>query len=513
MTEDKVASKPQKLKILFVATESFPYASVGGIASVTSHLSSALKSMGHDIRVFIPKFGFIDEKKFPMKLVYKGLKVPTDDPEIPFLICNVKSLCQENGVTFYFLENQEYYEKRANVYGYVDDHIRFALLSRGALEFIKTEGFVPDVIHCNDWHTGILPNYLKTIYLDDRILSKIAVLFTIHNIAIQGGNLDHRHVSELDYDDGKSPISSLFNARLLKQNFMRRGILYSDLINTVSKTYSREILTPEFGEGLDKLLLELRGKMFGIINGIDYSEMNPLTDTSIEKNYDVNSLEFRRENKRALQKEFNLAISPDPLLIGFVGRLDFMKGVDLLVNALHNLFEEFDVQFVQVGGGDWGIVEMLQNLKKKFPTRVGIHTYPNFTLPRLVFSGADAIVYPSRFEPCGIVQLEAMRYGAVPVVRKVGGLADTVENFDNVSKTGTGFVFNKFNEFSLFGQLVRACEIYKDKVLWQKIQKNCMKVDYSWNFSAKEYVKVYEKCLDLVTNSNSLVPRIEGVVG
>jgi starch synthase len=294
---------------------------------------------------------------------------------------------------------------------------------------------------------------------------------------------------------------------------MRRGILYSDLINTVSTTYSKEILTPEFGEGLDKLLLELKGKLFGIVNGLDYKEMNPMTDPNIVKNFDVDTLELRKENKKALQEEFDLPVNPDTLLLGFVGRLDFMKGVDLLVNTLHHVLEEFDVQFVQVGGGDWGIIEMLQNLKKKFPKKVGIHTYPNFTLPRLVFAGADAIVYPSRFEPCGIVQLEAMRYGAVPIVRRVGGLADTVENFDNVAKTGTGFVFEKFSDFSLFGQLVRACETYRDHTSWHELQKNGMKIDFSWNFSAKEYLKVYEKAISMVIHKGVEVPRLSGIVG
>jgi len=505
--------KARKLKILFVATECLPFAAVGGIAAVVSHLSKSLAKFGHDARVFIPKFGLIDERKYPMKMVYEGLKVPTGDNDTPYLVCNVKSIEHHTGVTYYFLENQEYFEKRANVYGYSDDHVRFALLSLGTIEFIKAKLFKPDLIHCSDWHTGLLPNYLKTQYATDPDVGNIPTLFTIHNLAIQGASVDHRHISELDYDDGKSRVAPLLSQRILKQNFMRRGILYSNIVTTVSKTYSKEILTPELGEGLDKLLLELKGKLYGIINGLDYIDMNPKTDRNIEKNYDVSSLDVRDENKKALQKEFDLPVNPRALLLGFVGRLDFQKGVDLLVRTLSHVMEEFDVQFVQVGGGDWALVEMLQELKKNFPSKVGIHTYPNFTLPRLVFAGADCIVYPSRFEPCGIVQLEAMRYGSVPIVRKVGGLADTVENFDSVTKSGTGFVFDKFSEFSLFGQIVKASETYRDRKTWRKLQKNGMGVDFSWNYSAKEYLNLYDKALYQVSKKGLSEGRVAGVLG
>ncbi len=497
----------RKLKILMVAAEAAPYVTVGGFSSVVGYLSRELISLGHDVRIFIPKFGFIDESKNNIRMLHEGLRVPTDDDPTTELICNIKVGDTISPVTTYFLENHEYYEKRANVYGYSDDPTRWALLSRGALEFIKTGIFVPDVIHCNDWHTAIVPNYIKTCYKKDPIFDSISTVFTIHNLQYQG-IFDHRHVSELDYDDGKSAIAPFFSSRLDKQNFMRRGILYSDAINTVSKTYSREILTPEFGEGLDRLLLELRGKLFGIINGLDYVEFNPLTDTFIERNYDVNTLDARCDNKRALQKEFNLPIKDDVLLLGFVGRLDYMKGIDLIIKSLYPLLKDYDVQFVQIGGGDGNLAEMLRTLQRDFPDKVGIHPYTNFTLPRLVFSGTDCMLYPSRFEPCGIVQLEAMRYGSIPVVRNVGGLSDTVENFNSGTGSGTGFVFNDFNEFSLFGQLVRAYELYNNKPLWSVLQKNAMNSDYSWAVSATEYVKLYDRSLIF---RNKKTPRVLAV--
>ena len=482
------------LKILFVASESTPYASEGGLASVVEHLSRQLINMGHDVRVFMPRFGFIDQEKYNIKLIYEGLKIPTDDKSKPFLICNVK-YTEFNGIPTYFLENQEYYEKRANVYGYSDDPTRWALLSRGVLEFLKLKLFEPQLLHTNDWHTALVSNYLKTVYSEDEDLKGIATLFTIHNLSFQGMGIDPNRISEMDFDDGKSSIAPFFSERLQKHNFMRRGIIYSDAITAVSKTYSKEILQPENGMGLDKLLLELRSKLFGIINGLDYEEFNPATDVLIEQNYDINSLEKRKVNKVALQKEFDLDVADDIPLSGFVGRVSGQKGVDLIVDTLTHVLEDFDIQFVHVGGGDMYLIDMLTKLKKKFPKKIGLHPYPNFTLPRLMFAGCDLILYPSRFEPCGIVQLEAMRYGSIPVVRKVGGLADTVDNFDFRTKLGTGFVFKSFNEFSLYGQIVRAVVLYRNKTLWKQIQQNAMSQDFSWTYSAKEYEKVYKKAL------------------
>ncbi len=508
---ETLISEPQhekKFKILFVATEAGPYATVGGFASVIAYLTKELRRRGHDVRIFMPKFGFMDEEKYKTRMVYEGLKVPTGDETNPYLVCNVKTTVS-NSVQAYFLENQEYYELRANVYSYSDDPTRWALLSRGCLEFIKAGLFVPDIIHCHDWHTGLIPNYLKTEYKNDPLLNELATVFTIHNLAIQGVQ-DMNNVSELDFDDGRSPVSSFFDQRLNKQNFMRRGIIYADAINTVSKKYSREILTPEFGNGLDKLLNELRSKLYGIVNGLDYEAFDPAKDTLIETNYDKNSLDVRVENKIALQKEFDLAADDNKILFGFVGRLDWQKGVDLMIHTLEHVLSEFDVQFVQVGGGDVALADMLRELKGKFPDKVGIHPHLNYTLSRLLFAGCDVILYPSRFEPCGIVQLEAMRYGAIPLVRDVGGLSDTVEGFDSGSGEGTGFVFRQFDEFSLFAQVVRAVEIYKNRPLWRRLQKNAMSKDFSWAYSAREYERLYERTIS-ISRFGDGDPKIQGL--
>jgi starch synthase len=492
---EKIHLLKKPLKVLFVVAEAFPYASVGGLGMATFSLSRALRKMGVDVRIFIPKYGKIDEKKYPLKMVLEELKVPTDEgvEEKKFLICNVKEyLPPPPDCKVYFLENMEYYEKRSNVYEYSDDPIRFTLLCQGALEFLRQSDWVPDVINCADWHTGALPNYLKTTYKNDHILNKIKTLFSIHNLYHQGV-FDHRFVSEMDFDDGKSPIASFFSERLLKQNFMRRGIIYADFVNTVSENYSREILTKEYGEGLENLLKEVRTKIFGILNGIDYQELNPATDKMIAVNFSLSALRRRIENKIQLQKEFGLEVSEETPVLGMVGRLDEQKGIDLLFPILETLISEFNCQFVIVGGGEPKYRSFFEEVNKKFPRKVGCHLMSDFTLARHIFAGCDLFLIPSKFEPCGITQMEAMRYGAIPVVRKTGGLADTVQDFDPIKNKGTGFVFEKFHHYSLLGAIVRALETYKYKKVWQDLMKRAMKSDFSWEASAKKYIQLYNK--------------------
>ncbi len=489
----------RRMKILIVGAEVSPFANVGGYANVLAYLARALKKQGADVRLFMPKFGFIDESVYPMHMHHESLSVPTDDESKSALICNVKLHVSADGIPVYFLENREYYELRNNVYGYQDDPVRWALLSRSAIEFIDQSDWVPNIIHCNDWHTGHIPNYLKTTYRQNTKLSKIATLFTIHNLMMQGWfiNIRRDQISEMDSDDGHSPIAPFFSERLSKQNFLRRGIIYADYISTVSKTYAKEILKPEFGEGLDRLLTEVRGKLVGVVNGVDFEKFDPSNDKLITQNYTRNSLELRRKNKRALQEEFDLEIDPSIPMLGYVGRMEEQKGVDLIADVMTPLMKDFNVQFVAVGGGDPRISDRLKELHENFPNKVGVHLMPDFTLPRLVFAGSDMILVPSRFEPCGIVQMEALRYGAIPIVRATGGLADTVKNFEPETMEGWGFVFKEFDVWGFFAQIVRALEIYRQKKIWVEIQKQAMEQDNSWESRAKEYVQMYEKAIQV----------------
>lgn len=485
------------LKLLFVASEAYPYAWIGGLGMAVYYLSRAFKKIGIDCRIFIPKYGFIDEKKYHLETAKLALKVPTDEQvkEKKVLICNVKKFSPvKSEPIVYFLENREYYEKRANVYGYSDDPVRFVLLSRGVLEFLRHSDWVPDIINCADWHTGALPNYLKTTYSRDPVLNKIKTVFSVHNLYHQGV-FDHHFVSELDLDDGKSGIASFFSERLSKQNFIKRGLIYADIVNTVSETYSQEIRTKEYGEGLEDLLKELRTKIFGILNGLDYENVNPADDKLIPVNFSISNLEKRVLNKKHLQKEFNLEVARDIPILGMVGRLDEQKGIDLFFPILENLLYEYNLQFIIVGGGEPKYRTFFEEIAKKFPKKVGCHLMSDLALARHVFAGSDMFLAPSKFEPCGITQMEAMRYGSIPIVRKTGGLADTVEDFNLQDNSGTGFVFKKFHSLSLFGAIIRALENFKNKKAWQELIKRAMKADFSWETSAKKYLDLYKKIL------------------
>ena len=484
------------MKILFVGSEAAPYVKVGGLGEVLFSLPRALNRLGHDARVMIPRYAIIDGEKFKMKMIVEGMQVPSGNGEP--IICNVKESVSDGGresaVPAYFLENMEYFEKRANVYGYDDDAARWAVLCRGVLEFIRAhDGWRPDIIVAADWQGGLIPNYFHKNYKNDPILSKIPIVFSIHNLFYQA-NFDHHYVSEMDYDDGHSEVPPLSDPRLLKLNFMRRGIMHADVINTVSPTYAKEITTPEFGELLDPLLQERRARLFGILNGIDHQAYDPATDGRIEHKFSVKKISDRVGNKAVLRRQFNL---PEPEgrdvpIFAVVSRLSEQKGLDLISEIIEPLLYEVDFQFIVLGTGDGRYISFFQELDKE-RTNVSTHLSYDNVLPYLIFAGADAILIPSRYEPCGLVQMEAMRYGAVPIVRRTGGLADSVEDYNSKEDTGTGFVFENYTPLALYGAIVRALEHYKNQKVWQGIQRRAMMADFSWDNSAREYVKLFEK--------------------
>lgn len=489
----RMFAKEKKRKILFVSTEIDPFAKVGGLGSVMHSLSKALNALGHDARVMIPRYLDIGSMEH-IHMEYEKLLVPTDDEDGTELVCNVKKYIggTEKGkpTTVYFLENMEYYEQRANVYGYADDPIRWALLSRGVLEFLKVSDWAPDVIICTDWQTGFLPNYLRTIYQEDKRLSAISTVFSIHNLGYQG-TFSHKYIQESEYDDGHSPIPAFNDPRLMQINGLRRGIMYSDIINTVSSTYSREIMDEEYGEGMDAILREKKSVVFGILNGIDYGMWNPLRDPMIEQTYSVDTLEKRMDNKLAIQRFFNIKEDKEAFLLAIVSRLTPQKGFDLMMDGvLESLLRELNMQLVVVGEGEEKYMNFFQELHEASPEHVGIQLHFDHELPRKMFAGADAVLIPSLFEPSGLTQMEAMHYGAVPIVRKTGGLADTVIDYYPGNPKSTGFVFEKFDSSSLLIAIVRAYENFQNKAIWRKLQKAAMRRDFSWEYSAREYDKL-----------------------
>ena len=491
-------------RVLFITSEAAPFVKAGGLGEVMFSLPRALRMLGYDARLMLPLYAGVNKNDYVLEMEYEGLSVPTDSTEEnqpDRLLCNVKKFISSNDsedapVFTYFLENEEYYEKRANVYGYADDAVRWVLLSRGTLEYFRNSSdWIPDVIVSSDWQTGFVPNYLRTTYKDDPRLNKIASLFSIHNLYYQG-MFNHHFVNEMDFDDGQSPIPSFFNPRLLKINMMRRGIMYADVINTVSENYAKEILTSQYGELLDDLLKERRPRIYGVLNGLDYETINPEADTFLVKIYNKSHLDDRVFNKIELQKRFGLPPDGKKFVLSIVSRFDEQKGFDLLFSVIDSVLKELRFQLVVLGSGDARYMGFFKGLEERFPRQVATHLTFDTELPHIIRGGSDAVLIPSKFEPSGLTQMEAMRYGAVPIVRRTGGLADTVEDYNPDTNEGTGFVFDEFDSLAMTITITRALENYGHKRVWAGIQKRGMEKDFSWENSAKKYADLFKKALE-----------------
>lgn len=495
------------MNVLFVSAEVAPFVSVGGLSQYTYFLPRALRSIKHDVRIFTAKYGTMDEatprKKWNLTTEFSQLSVPIEEDleTEKSLICNVKSYKDSTHKTIaYFLENREYYELRANVYGYKDDHIRFALLSKGCLEWLaqikEKTNWWPDVIHCHDWHTGYLIDFARRTPRYKEIFKNTKVVFTVHNFSLQG-NYDFRYGAEKDFDDAEVPLFPILSPKLQLQNPLKRGLLYADAISTVSPTHAVEVMTPEYAAGLNDVLHIVRGRLTGILNGLDTEKFNPQKDKNIKKKFDKDSfIRVREENKKELQKVFGLPVDLHRPLLSFSGRLWEQKGIDLILEVLPHLFKERpDVQMVVLGSGNERYRLELTVLQKKFPDQLGLHLRPDFTIPRKIFAGADMMLIPSIFEPGGIIAFEAMRYGCVPIVRRTGGLNDIITDFNPNSKSGNGFSFNIIDSWSLFGAIIESLTIYKTPSLWKNLVKNCMLSDFSWNHVAGEYDSWYKNVL------------------
>lgn len=501
------------MKILFLCAEAAPYITVGGLSQVMYFLPKSLKKLDHDVRIFTPLFGSsegLEDKK--LKLIFEQLPVPVADNPNESLVCNIKYLAGDSKTAgMYFLENREYYELRANVFGYADDHTRFALMCKACLEWLLIEkekgekAWWPDIIHCHDWHASYFIDLAKNNNRYKKLLEKTPILLTVHNFKYQG-NWDFKFTDKNNQDNGFSKLNSLISPDLQKQNALKRGLLFADAITTVSPTHAIEVLTPEYAEGLDETISQVRGKLSGILNGINIEEFNPETDPLIKKRFsNKNFINSRLVNKKELQREFSLPIDPNKPLLAFVGRLTTQKGINLLVETLPHLFEERpDVQFIALGEGDEQFKNALTKLKEKYPDQISLHLSSDFQLPRKIFAGADVILVPSSFEPGGLVSLEAQRYGAVPLVRKTGGLIDSVKDFNSLTKQGNGFSFKQKNSWAIYGTIIQALTIYQQKPLWQQLVKNCLNQNFSWDKVAIEYDDWYRRNLKKKNNISKI---------
>jgi starch synthase len=475
------------LRILFLSAEVVPFAKTGGLADVAGSLPKAIRSLGHDIRVAMPRYGRIDPGKFELTEVLPAFPIPMDKQteEVSILQGQLAP-----DIPTYFVENTKYFD-RDGIYMYPDDAERFILFCRGALETTHRLGWCPDVIHCNDWHTAIVPNWLKTVYHDDPFFAHTASVYTIHNLAYQGvfgyRVLEVAGIAEYGfmYHPEMADLAEVVD-------FMARGIYFADAISTVSETYAREILTPQFGEKLDPVLRDRSDRLFGILNGIDYEVNNPATDPLIAQNFDIGHLDQRVKNKLALQEEARLNVDPAVPLLGVISRLTDQKGFDILGNVVDHLLD-LDLQIIVLGTGDPHYHEMFSRLSQTYPGRAAVFLTFCAPLAQKIYAGSDLFLMPSRFEPCGLGQMMAMRYGSVPVVRSTGGLADTVKDWDPNTGVGNGFSFERYDRWALFGATVRALENYRCRESWRKLQINGMTTDFSWQASARKYVDLYEQ--------------------
>lgn len=474
------------MKILFVASEAAPFIKTGGLADVAHSLPKALKRSKIDIRVIIPKYNKIPSE-FTSKMEHLGeFTVPVGWRN---QYCGLEHL-KYDGIDFYFLDN-EYYFKRNEPYGHYDDGEIFSFFSRGVLEAIKKmDGFIPDIIHCNDWHSGMVPVLLDAFYRYDKRYEKIRTIFTIHNLKYQGVfsknilgellGLDEFYFTEdkLKFYDGIS--------------FIKGGIVYSDIVNTVSETYAKEIKMPYFGENLDGLLNSMDYKLYGIVNGIDYKEYNPRKDRNIFKEYGLTTMKNKLINKKELQKEMGLPVNEEIPVIGMVTRLVSQKGLDLVKAVIEDILS-LDLQFIVVGTGDEMYEDLFRYYSNKYPNKLKAYIGFENKLARHVYSGADMFLMPSQFEPCGIGQLIALRYGTIPIVRETGGLKDTVETYEEENKKGNGFSFSNYNAHDMLYVIKLALEKFKNKKEWLEIEKNAMRAEISWKESAKKYKEMYKR--------------------
>jgi len=476
-------------KVLFATSEMVPLAKTGGLADVAYSLPKALRRRGHDVRVVMPFYRQVSASGADIERLGVYIHVPIKDNMVEAEICQ----CIVDGIPVYLIDKGEYYD-REYLYGtpegdYLDNAERFIFFCRVVLEVAEALEFKPDVLHCNDWQTGLVPVYVKKLYSSNPFWQDVATVFTIHNLAYQG------LFWHLDYPMTGLPWE-LFTPEGLefygKINMLKAGIVFSDVINTVSKKYSKEIQTPEFGYGLDGVLRARSQDLYGILNGVDYEVWNPETDPFIAANYGPDKLGGKKECKKDLLREMGLKVDAECPVVGMVSRLAGQKGFDILSEVIDKIMQE-DLYFVLLGTGEKKYHEIFEDVARRYPRKAGIRIAFDNALAHKIEAGADIFLMPSFYEPCGLNQMYSLKYGTVPVVRATGGLDDTIKNFNPKTGKGNGFKFKQYTGQALFLCLKRALEVYKDKKLWKQLMLNGMREDFSWDRSACEYEKLYKK--------------------
>jgi starch synthase len=478
------------MKIAMLASEVVPFAKTGGLADVAGALPKFLSSLGLELRVFVPLYRETKKRNLPLRRVIESLELDWNGEKVSFSVWESRV----GTLGFLMIERDEYFD-RDFLYGtpqgdYPDNGERFAFFSKAALETLRHLNFRPDVIHAHDWQAAIALALLKFVYCQDPFFAYTRTLFTIHNLAYQG-------LFEKDLLGRIGLPDTLFSMEDLefygKVNYLKAGILYSTAVSTVSRRYSQEIQTPEFGFRLDGLLRKRRDRLFGILNGVDYADWNPATDKFIIRPFDPTYLDGKKECKKDLLRSFSLdGVKEECPVVGMVSRLAGQKGFDIVCESLEEIFKMGAV-LVVLGTGEEVFQKALRAAREKFPGSLGLKIAFDESLSHKIYAGSDMFLIPSRYEPCGLTQMYSLRYGTVPVVRATGGLDDTIQEHDPARGTGNGFRFQEYSSAALLSSLKKAITVHRQKEHWRQLVQRAMACDFSWEMSAREYLRLYQR--------------------
>lgn len=479
-------------RIMVVSAEMAPYSKSGGLGDVVGALPTHLAQQGHSVTVMIPFWGFMRHRDTPQSEEAGEAEIIVE--KTPYRVHFRRARVSEN-LSIVFIHSEECFGRyQVHMYAHNNDALRFFIFNKAIICFLQQQKELPEIINCHDWHAGLIPNFLHAAAKKYPALAGIATVFTFHNLPFQmQGNWWAVPGDKVDDGHGNPPREL---DRIRWTNFMRRGIAYADIINTVSERYAQEVLTPEFGQGLDRLLTRRKRDLFGIINGIDYTVFNPLFDKFLWYDYDWNRLDRKLLNKRKLQELAGLEQNDNTPLLGMVHRMSEQKGFDLIEKIIPDLME-LDAQIVVLGTGDRDYIRMFEELAQRYPKKVAFFTSPigsleNREVSSRIYAGSDMFLMPSRYEPCGVSQLISLRYGSIPIVHKTGGLSDTVIDFDPRTGRGTGFVFTHYRPENLLMALTRALENFKYPQVWEHLTWEAMRESYSWVMPAQKYWELYE---------------------
>jgi starch synthase len=480
------------MKILFAASEMVPFSKTGGLADVAGALTKALSGLGHEVCAVVPYYRDTSLKGLDVEEVDLGISVPISDRQE---YGDIFRTVTDAGVTVYFIGKSAYYD-REGLYGTPEDAFhdnaeRFIFFSKAVIELCRSLDFSPDVIHCNDWQTGLVPIYLNEVFDADPLFQDTATLFTIHNIGYQGlfWHLD-MHLTNLPWNLF-TPEGFEFYGKI---NLLKAGLVGADIISTVSPQYAKEIQTSEFGCRLEGVLSKRSDRLFGVLNGVDYDDWNPESDKHIAASYGPGDLSGKALCKADLLKEFGLPAIDGAPLLGIVSRLADQKGFDILAEAIDDIIDQ-GCQLVLLGTGDEKYHRLFEELAKKYPRRVGASLSFSNALAHKIEAGSDIFMMPSKYEPCGLNQMYSLKYGTIPLVRATGGLEDTIVDF--ADPAGNGFKFTEYSSAALLDKVKDACKVYANKKKWNRIIKNAMACDFSWDASAKKYVELYKNAVDI----------------